>query len=835
MLAIRNNIKCYEKLNKTVEGNEAVAVQIETSFGHLLIASIYVPPNIKLHHELFEQIYDLNNDCLILGDLNASLQCMGSKKTNAKGLQLQQVLYEGYLQCIDNVITTYIRNNYEEKIDWILANQPTITFINNVETQAPFGLKEDHKPLTFNLNMSAELKPQSPRISFNFKLANWQFYRNKLNDLLSKIDQKKTITTVEQIETYVLALTECIATATKTAIPLTNGILKNFQISKTTKKLIECKHRAFRKWRRTNNDNDKKEYYNSRALLANALRNERIEKMNQIMSSLRENKMSSDKVWAAVRKFHNKRMKQSHTGELIYQNQIANTDYEKANLFASYFENEIFVEKPDHLPFHKQVRKKVEGIKRRLTRTDNKNKTPPITKKEIILTLKQLPNSSPGPDSIHNRCLKNYTPSLIQHLEKVFNSIIDIGYIPRIWKNANIILLLKPKKDPKQPSSYRPISLLSCIGKVLEKIIKQRMFKELNEGNILPSHQAGFRPHRSTMYNIIRLERYAREQLQKRQHSAVIFFDIKAAFDTVWFDGIIYKLFDLRLPEYLICYIISFLDNRTASIEIENILSKSILLRSGTPQGSPLSPLLYIIYTSDSMNSIHQHTEHGLFADDTALWTTSNTITNLNYRLQSSINEFQKWCSSWKLTIQPTKTELLYFSPHPRKKYRKKLEIEVEDVIIKPTSSARYLGVMFDHKLDWRTQVKHVETKVASRISLLRFLSKLNPNANLNTMLTLYKSLVRSVISYGSIILLTAKENIWKRLQTIQNKALKATLGLPMYTSTKYVHSISKIQEIKTYSTTLLEQSITRARIYNDKITENNLLKIQLYIKRSDI
>ena len=128
-----------------------------------------------------------------------------------------------------------------------------------------------------------------------------------------------------------------------------------------------------------------------------------------------------------------------------------------------------------------------------------------------------------------------------------------------MWKQANIILLLKPNKDKQIPSSYRPISLLSCLGKLLEKIIKSRLMLEVERRQILPQHQAGFRSKKSTINNIVRLERYAKEQLNSSRHSAVIFFDIKAAFDTVWHDALIYQqINDLSLP-VLTNYIISFL------------------------------------------------------------------------------------------------------------------------------------------------------------------------------------------------------------------------------------------------------------------------------------
>ena len=257
--------------------------------------------------------------------------------------------------------------------------------------------------------------------------------------------------------------------------------------------------------------------------------------------------------------------------------------------------------------------------------------------------------------------------------------------------------------------------------------------------------------------------------MNKKQHAAAIFFDIKAAFDSMWHNGLIYKLYDLRLPLYLLRYILSFLDQRAALVEIENTLSKSFTLKSGTPQGSPVSPLLYILYTSDSINSIEEHIQYGLFADDTTLWTGSNTIKSLKLRLQASANEFYRWCNTWKLQIQPVKTELMYFSPHPRKKYKNKMSILAEETEIKPVKSARYLGMIFDYQLKWRSHIHHIEDKTATRICLLRFLSKLNPQANEQIMINLYKSLVRSVITYGCTILLKADNSIWKRVQILQN------------------------------------------------------------------
>lgn len=832
LLAVKTNIKCREIINKTTNDNEVIAVEIETNrFGSILISSIYVPPRVKLDLDVFRELHNCNNNCIIVGDLNARLSVMGSRETNTKGKQLLALLNEGFIECIDDDYTSFDRDDYEEKLDWILASQPLKTYITNVETHATIGTRVGHKPLTFDINLGAESKSASPRLSFNFNAARWFEFRNTLNQQLSKWNDDRPLDTPQAIEEYNSFITNCLMTASKQAIPLSKQLNTSPVISEASKNLIALKHQTYRRWKKSSKENDKRQFYRAKDLLTNSLRNDKRNSFIKLMSTLCQNRMYSNAVWRTVRKFHNKRVKQSSASSLNYKGKAATKDKEKADLFAEYFENEVYANCQDSLPFHKQVTRQANKIKEQKITRPITSKWELISELEVKQHIKVLRNSSAGPDNVHNRCLKNYTDSLIKHLTKLFNHVLILGYIPNEWKKAYIILLLKPNKDKNQPSSYRPISLLSCLGKLLEKIIKKRLMLVLNRRNILPQHQAGFRPGKSTLYNILRLERHAEQNLilpmsRIRRHSAVILFDIKAAFDSVWHDGLIYKLNDLRIPRYLVNYMISFLNDRTAYIELENILSRPFKLCSGTPQGSPLSPLLYIIYTADSMNGIPPHTEHGLFADDTALWTASTKTKALSSRLQQSIDAFESWCKSWKLRLQPTKTELIHFKKNPRKKLKHPVAVKVDNTEVKPLEHTRYLGVIFDQQLKWKSHLEHIERRIAPRICLLRYLSKAAKEPNNTTMINLYKSMIRSILVYGSPAILKADQTVWDRLQVMQNKALRAALGLPSYTSVDYLHKFSNIPRIKDYAIEQLHKSIQRATLNNDNTMKEHLQQV---------
>ncbi|CAF4462458.1 unnamed protein product [Rotaria magnacalcarata] len=131
-----------------------------------------------------------------------------------------------------------------------------------------------------------------------------------------------------------------------------------------------------------------------------------------------------------------------------------------------------------------------------------------------------------------------------------------------------------------------------------------------------------------------------------------------------------------------------------------------------------------------------------------------------------------------------------------------------------------------DNRLSWRTHLKQVETRIAARLSLLRFLNRAAIEPNHNIMINLYKSLIRTVIIYGYPVLPSADNKIWNRIQIIQNKGLRVALGLPHYTSVDYIHRIASIPIIKDYAVNLLERATSTAASNNEMIYHRSLQDI---------
>jgi hypothetical protein len=174
------------------------------------------------------------------------------------------------------------------------------------------------------------------------------------------------------------------------------------------------------------------------------------------------------------------------------------------------------------------------------------------------LKVGKAPSSNEKP----NRVLRHLPKRAITFLTKVFNAVLRGQCFPSAWKHARVVSILKPEKDPTLPSSYRPINLLETLGKLFEKILLDRVLREVNERGLLRDEQVGFRPRHTTLQLARLVERVNRNFDEKRLTGAV-FLDVAKAFDTVWVRGLLYKLTVLNFPSFLVKTISSYLDCRT--------------------------------------------------------------------------------------------------------------------------------------------------------------------------------------------------------------------------------------------------------------------------------
>jgi hypothetical protein len=280
---------------------------------------------------------------------------------------------------------------------------------------------------------------------------------------------------------------------------------------------------------------------------------------------------------------------------------------------------------------------------------------------ELNCAISSLPaRSSPGADLIHNNFLINLPEGHHRALLGLFNLSFRTGDIPQEWKSSTTIPIPKPGKDPTIPSSYRPISLLSCMAKLMERMILKRLTWVIEANSSLLPSQFGFRPQLSTMDLLALLEHDIQLAFRSKKIVLVVFFDLAGAFDRASHEGILYKLAKSGITGRILRWIQSFLRDRRFSVSLAGSVSQVYPINSGVPQGAILSPLLFNVLMRDMPQA--EGVTTSLYADDITMYVTADGVGEAINLLQPAVDTLVAWVNRWGLVLNPQKSACTFFT-----------------------------------------------------------------------------------------------------------------------------------------------------------------------------
>ena len=283
-------------------------------------------------------------------------------------------------------------------------------------------------------------------------------------------------------------------------------------------------------------------------------------------------------------------------------------------------------------------------------------------------------------------------------------------------------MLLKPDKLPSLTTSYRPIGLISSIVKLFERVIEKRLRSHLEHIGFINKHQSGFRKAKSTDDHLFRLSQSIIESFNRGEHDVVAaFLDVEKAFDNVWHNGLRIKIFQLDLPTKMTRWLSDFLVGRLIQVNVNNFLSNQIDPKVGVPQGSVLSPLLFLIYVNDLPTPHHKQNSLSQFADDTAQWAFSLNVRIAAKLLQQDLLKLAMWCAKWRIKLNPTKTKVIIFSRSVLAR-KTELNLKLYGETLKIYPQVKFLGIIFDSQLNFKKPFEEILDRCNTRYHCLRLL-----------------------------------------------------------------------------------------------------------------
>jgi hypothetical protein len=391
-----------------------------------------------------------------------------------------------------------------------------------------------------------------------------------------------------------------------------------------------------------------------------------------------------------------------------------------------------------------------------------------FSNESIARVIDRLSNKkSPGADGITNDFIKMAKKEIVPYLRCIFQMSINNCQMPVDWKFANITPIPKGgKKD--QADNYRPISLTSAICKIFETLIAMYIRYNLEKCNWFTQAQHGFRGGHSCESQLTGFIQEISDLVDNHGEVDAILLDFSKAFDKVSHGILVQKLSILGMDERVLGWIREWLTDRKQVVKVGEAISNQLTVTSGVPQGSVLGPLLFIIFINDIITDLTCKLR--LFADDCIVYSEirNNADTQI---LQDNLCKICSWVKVNNMELNEKKSQLITFTT---KRTIRKCNYEVNSVPLNPVDNCKYLGIILNSKLTWKKQVENVIKKGMKR---LHFVMRNLRGSNVEAKEMAYKSIVRPLMEYGSVVWDPAQQELKHSVEMIQRRAVRKVLS----------------------------------------------------------
>ena len=789
------------------------------NMGTTIIGVIYKHPNSTvtglktLRDELEKNMTKINDEgksSIIMGDMNIDGLRL-STENNRKFFDM--VLEQDFIPLV--TLPTRIQNDKCSTIDHIFINQKIIRNSNKRIAGNIYSDISDHLPNFLILNNKKETQRNKPRPKTRI------FGEKNTAKFLTEITKNweefyKTNDPNQALELFYKNFKE----AYNNSFPMKTLSRKRVKDKKwidlKLRQRINEKNRLYKKKLHNPTNHNTAEYNRVRNQVNNELKNAEEKYYSNLINSEKSNLR---KLWevAGTIANPNKAKKDTKISKLQVNGTNINENIDIAETLNDYFCNigKNYAEKIKTNDEYKQYLRHKNPHSMFLYKVEEKEVS------KIISSFNG--NKAAGDDDIKPRLLKICNPHLSRQITHIINLSFVTGIVPEKLKIAKVIPIYK-KNDKSDPNNYRPISLLSIINKIMEKLMHKRISVFLEKHKLLYKYQFSYREKHSTTQAVIEIVDNIIQELEEGNMVAGIYLDLSKAFDTVDHKILKHKLEHYGIRGLPLRWIDNYLKDRKQYTQVNGVKSELKAINYGVPQGSVLGPLLFLIYVND-IDSSTNNNKLRLFADDSNVFVVDKKAESLKDKMIEVMTSMCKWFVANKLTINMSKTAYSIFT-RPNTKIPTLLNsIKMGNTTIQRVNEAKYLGITLDDKLNWKTHIQQLANSLNKTNQAFKIIKNYVGDRQKKM---LYYAYTYSKIQYGIEVYSQASKKEIKKIQVKQNRALKILFNKEFRTATNKIHKDQGIMLVEDIAKTNILKFVYKQRredtpiVFQNYFTENN-------------